>query len=295
MTLLVGFAPGKDYRSGLELAALLARSDGDDLRIVTVVPSWWPTPAAGGVDREYAEWSRGQGASAVAEAEALVARVCPDVKARATWVSGRSVASVLLKQSESFGARSVVVGSGRGGGYGHVHLSSTADVLLHSSAVPVAIAPRAFTAPPVNGVGRATCAFRGDDVSRRTLARTAELCQRVGASLRIATFAVRGRTMFPPETGLRNEDMVLEAWTEQARAWQAEALAELESLPHPDRVETVVSDGRSWQAALDRVPWERDDVLVVGSSRAGAATKLFLGSNATKIVRASPVPVIVVP
>ena len=32
MTLLVGFAPGQDDRAGLELAALLARSAGEDLR-----------------------------------------------------------------------------------------------------------------------------------------------------------------------------------------------------------------------------------------------------------------------
>ncbi len=292
MTFVVGFAPGKDDRASLELAALLARSAGSALRLVTVVPSWWPTPVSGGADREYAAWSRAHGDAAVAEAETLLAEICPDVDAEATWVSGRSISSALVAESERDDSSLVVVGSGTGGGYGHVHLGSTAHVLLHSAAVPVALATRGFTAPEGSTVSRATCAFRGDDVSRRVLARAAGLCAEVGAGLRVATFAVRGRTMFPPETGMRDEDMVMGAWVEQAGSLQEEALGELTS---DVAVESVVAHGRSWGAALDRLPWERTEVLVVGSSRSGPASRLFLGSNATKIVRASPVPVIAVP
>jgi hypothetical protein len=36
-------------------------------------------------------------------------------------------------------------------------------------------------------------------------------------------------------------------------------------------------------------------MLVVGSSRLGPVAKVFLGSSATKIIRSSPVPVLVVP
>ena len=43
MTLMVGFVPGKDDRAVLELAVMLARSDGDDLRVVTAAPSRWST------------------------------------------------------------------------------------------------------------------------------------------------------------------------------------------------------------------------------------------------------------
>ena len=39
----------------------------------------------------------------------------------------------------------------------------------------------------------------------------------------------------------------------------------------------------------------RGDVLVVGSSSGGVLARVFLGSNATRVVRHSPVPVIVVP
>ena len=47
--------------------------------------------------------------------------------------------------------------------------------------------------------------------------------------------------------------------------------------------------------ALEALEWDQGDVLVVGSSSASFTARLFLGSTATKIVRRSPVPVIVVP
>jgi nucleotide-binding universal stress UspA family protein len=41
--------------------------------------------------------------------------------------------------------------------------------------------------------------------------------------------------------------------------------------------------------------WSDGDLLVVGSSRLGPLARVFLGSTATRIVRAAPVPVVVVP
>src|ERR687891_707816 len=47
--------------------------------------------------------------------------------------------------------------------------------------------------------------------------------------------------------------------------------------------------------ALHSLPWEEGEVLVVGSSRLGPVARVFLGSNSTKILRSSPVPVVVIP
>ena len=46
---------------------------------------------------------------------------------------------------------------------------------------------------------------------------------------------------------------------------------------------------------MDELEWEPGEVLVVGSSRVGQLARVFLGSGAIKIVRYSPVPVVVVP
>ncbi|HRD60743.1 MAG TPA: universal stress protein, partial [Nocardioides sp.] len=145
-------------------------------------------------------------------------------------------------------------------------------------------------------VRRVSCAFRGDDRSHATLRRTAEICTEIGASLRLVTFAVRGRTSPTAGIGIHAEDMVLDRWVAQATAAQEAAVAALkESGNAPSDVESVVAQGRTWGAAIDRLDWDRDEVLVLGSSEAGVIERIFLGSNASKIVRHSPVPVVVVP
>ena len=53
--------------------------------------------------------------------------------------------------------------------------------------------------------------------------------------------------------------------------------------------------GTSWEEAIDDVEWRNGDVLVVGSSSAAPAARVFLGSRASRIIRPAPVPVVVVP
>ena len=62
-----------------------------------------------------------------------------------------------------------------------------------------------------------------------------------------------------------------------------------------DNVEAVVAIGRSFGDAMDTLEWGRGDVMVVGSSSTQKLATVFLGSNSSKIVKNSPVPVIVVP
>jgi nucleotide-binding universal stress UspA family protein len=296
MTLLVGFPPGKDDWSSIELGATLAKSAGTDLLVVTVVPSVWPTPVAGHTDREFEDWAERQGAAAVAEANAILAEHCPDVAAVARWTPGRSVASTLLEQAEEVAASMVVVGSGSTGSYGRVHPGAIGDWLLHFSHIPVAVATHGYAASERGRVRRVSCAFRGDERSLQTVERTAALCADIGAALRLVTFAVRGRTVYTAGVGVGAEDMVLDRWISQATAAQADALKALEESGNaPAEVDSVVATGRSWGAAIDRLDWDHDEVLVVGSSTAGVIERIFLSSNASKIVRHSPVPVVVVP
>ena len=296
MTLVVGFPPGRDDWSSIELGATLARSAGSDLLVVTVVASVWPTPTAGHTDREYQDWAEQHGASAVTEAQAILAEHCPDVAAVARWTPGRSVASALLQQAEEIDASMIVVGSGSTGSYGRVHPGANGDWLLHYSRIPVALAPDGYAASEYGRVRRVSCAFRGDDRSLRTLERTAEICADIGAELRLVTFAVRGRTMYTAGVGTHAEDMVLDRWIDQATAAQDEALEALRRTSGgPSELDNVIATGRSWGAAIDRLDWDRDEVLVVGSSQAGVIERIFLSSNASKIVRHSPVPVVVVP
>ena len=84
------------------------------------------------------------------------------------------------------------------------------------------------------------------------------------------------------EQGVRY--VVLDALNEQHLLTQGEALRDM-------RLVT----GDRWSSAIGSVEWTPTDLLVVGSSRIGHVARVFLGSTATKILRHTPVPVLVVP
>ncbi len=89
---------------------------------------------------------------------------------------------------------------------------------------------------------------------------------------------------------------MLDEWTATMESMANEALAQVEELSQaPRKVETVIGRGETWAEAVDEIGWEHGDVLVVGSSGIGPVAQVFLGSRATKILRHSPVPVVVVP
>lgn len=294
MTYVVGHSPWHIDSGVLEFAGQLARAHPQRLHVVSVVPGSWPTPMARGADREYEQWSAAQGETALREARRILDRDGADLELETVSVAARSVPQALLDQADAVGALTIIVGSAQHGASGSITLGSKADRLLHSSPVPVAVVPRGYHPARGTRIARATCAFRGDEASRSTLARTAEFCRLTGCDLRVVTFGVRGRRMYPPEvTGA--EQMVLEGWLEQNRADQQEALQDLDPELLPEHVESTTAVGGSWFEAMDAIDWHRQDVLVVGSSSTGRFTQIFLGSSAAKIVQHSPVPTIVVP
>ena len=82
--------------------------------------------------------------------------------------------------------------------------------------------------------------------------------------------------------------------TETERAIAAQWERDVRSALGEDH-ELVIGRGTSWDVAIDDIEWEDGDVLLVGSSSVGPVARVFLGSRAAKIVRNSPVPVVVVP
>ncbi len=294
MTILVGYSPHKDDVGVLELGAQLARSAGESLHAVTVVPEGWATPVAGDTDRDFKDWAAEEGEASAAEALAHLAEI-PDVESSASWVSGRSVPQALLAVAASQQADLLVVGSGENGPRGVVTVTSKTDRLLHSSDVPIAIAPRGYHAGSAMRVRRVTVGFRDDDATWTLLDRVAGICRDTQSVLRVATFAIRRRAMVT--SAMRGaEDLVFEQWRTQARAAQSEADEHLRSIGFGDNdLELVVAEGRSFGGAMDGLEWDKGDVLVVGSSSTHPLAHVFLGSSAAKILRNSTVPVVVVP
>jgi len=157
MTLVVGFAPDGRGHAVLHLAAMLARSGGEELVVCAVVPEAWP-PSPARVDAEYQQFVAGAAENALSRARA---RMAPDVSASYRVLHARSTASGLLDVSSEVGASLIVLGSAADGGSGMVSLGSVNSRLLHSSHVPVVLAPRGFRTAPGQRVERVTAAFGG--------------------------------------------------------------------------------------------------------------------------------------
>ena len=276
MTIVVGHPADLEERgeAHLRLTALLARTAGDDVVVATVTARGFPDPR---VDREYRMWvadlvrSR-QGRAALAlraagvAAVATVAVEAPSVPAGLVTVVGQVGGSLLVLGREG----------------------AVPEHLLRSSPVPLALAARAGT--PGERVTRLTCTWAGTDRSRAALTWARRAAAAWGVPLRLVTFAPERDPLLPSETGLHVEREVSAAWARQAREGLDAVATTLPGTP-----ETVVARGSGWPGAVAAAGWSDGDLLVVGSSRLGPIARVFLGSTATRILRAAPVPVVVVP
>ncbi len=274
-------------RDALSLGKMLARTGDVDLTVCVVVPQAWDYPSPARVDAEYAAFLNRYAEDAMAEAREFLDDT---VRAEYTSTSASSATEGLITTATESGAALVALGSARHGPLGRFTAGGIANEMLHASPVPVALAPRGYRPSPGARMSRVTCAFSGSTLSRSAFDAAVQLSARHGVPLRLATFVVRDRQMYPSQVGYDAERLVAEQWREQAREAQEQALATL-----PDAVEATIVDGRDWEDALDALPWEEGEMLVVGSSRLGPVARVFLGSNSTKIIRSSPVPVLVIP
>jgi nucleotide-binding universal stress UspA family protein len=292
VTVIVGFLSGKAGISALHLGVEAARTLKTSLSVVTVVPKPWTTVSLARIDAEYAQYADKLGADSATKASECVAKLDPGLEVSYHKYAHRSAPGGLLAAVEELKAEALVLGSAADGSLGQVVVGSTADRLLHSSPVPLAICPRGYRGSKSHGLTRLTAAYPGTEESLHVVERVAALAARLEVPLRVITFAVRGRTMYPPEVGLHAEDSLLSAWASQAR----EALAKLKSDGIVgDDVALQVVTGNGWDQALDAAEWEDGEILAIGTSPQGTIARVFLGSKGTKIVRHSPVPVLVLP
>lgn len=292
MTVVVGYLAGKSGNAPLNLAVGAARTLRTSLTVATIVPKPWTFPSPARVDAEYAAWADQLAADSAREAQRELAGIGASLEISYHSHAHRSVSGGLTDVVAELDADLLVLGSSSNGQLGQVVVGSTADRLLHSSPVPVAIAPRGYRLPRGGALTRITCGYPGTPGSEEVVRTVAALAERLEVPLRVITFAVRGRTMYPPEVGLHAEDSILAAWEMQA----AEMLATLrtDGVVGDDVLLQVVS-GNGWDQALDDAEWQDGEVLALGTKPRSDIAHVFLGSRGTKIMRVSPVPVLVLP
>lgn len=289
MSVVVGYLAGRVGPSALQLAVRMARTLNTSLRVATIVPKPWLPGSL--TQPDYEQWADELAADSAAEAQRYLRKVSDGVEVSYLHHEHRSVSGGLIEVVEEAHAEMLVLGSFPSGRRARVLIGLTADWLLHSSPVPVAISPRQYDSH-TGRLTRLTCGYSAAPDSAEVVRRCSELARRYGLPLRVITFAVRGRTMYPPEVGLHAESSVLEAWAAQAQ----EMLEKLKTdgVVGKDVVLQVIT-GNGWQHALEHTDWQDGEILALGTSPRGDIARVFLGSRSGKIIRHSPVPVLVLP
>lgn len=291
MTVVVGYRAEDVGLSGLCLATDLARTLKTSLTVATIVPNTWLTPSLARVDAEFEDWAEHLAENSAREAERYLAPMVEGIEVEYRQHSHRSVSGGLIEVVGEVGGEILVVGSLPSGGRTQMVVGSTADWLLHSSPVPVAISAPGYR----SHTGRLTqlsCAYSATARSVDVVRRCAEYAERSAVPMRVISFAVRGRTMYPPDVGLDAEDTILEAWAAQARELM-EALR-VDGIVSEDVALQVIT-GHSWVEVLHKADWVDGEILVVGASPRADFRRVFLGARSEKIVRHCPAPVMVLP
>jgi nucleotide-binding universal stress UspA family protein len=292
VTVVLGLPRDERDHATLRLAVSLARTWGEDLVVCAVVPRpWLPGPAK--VDAEWQTYVADYAQGALDRARGLVPA---DITAAYQVVPARSTSSGLIEHAERHAASVLVIGSSGSGPLGRVSLGGVADRVLHSSPVPVALVPRGYRCGPAAVVDRVTAAYGATPDADDLVIGAAGLAARAGVAFRVASFAVRPGPVLTAGVGLRVEESIAAEWSREVEAAQEAVLARVAALPDPpaDRG-TAIGHGGDWREALEDIGWRDSDLLIVGSSGAGQIARVFLGSRASKIVRNSPSPVVVLP
>ncbi|MFF0909205.1 universal stress protein [Microbacterium enclense] len=277
---VVGYTATDAGADALALGARLGAALGAPVHAVVVLPSAENNvsiPTDAGYERLVQDTARGWLREAVA----------PYPGIRGHVRSAHAVSDGLVAAAEEFGAGVIVVGTGGGAPRGRHRLGTTAEELVHSAPVPVALAPEgAREVDPSVGLPRVTAAIGTRPGADVLLDTAASLSRRSQAHLRLLSLAgvdLPGRV-----------DASLTRLTGQAHA-QSVLDAVRTALPAEIEAEAVVGAGSDIEDAVSRIDWHPGEVALVGSSRLAQPRRLFLGSTAGRILRALPVPMIVVP
>ena len=289
----VGYTATGAGRSAVAAAARLARALSADLHVVLVVPD----TARGAVvppDPGYEAVLRTSAAGWLEEAAALVPAGVP-TSTRA--LRAESAAEGLLEAAHEVGATHLVVGAGSERGLARFGVGTAASELLHSADLPVVVVPVLDddgpdpSGAPVDGAGaralsRVTVAVGTRPGAEVLLEEGLALARAAGAPLRLVSLQVLDLPGRLDDDAVRDTaDAHLRAVLDEARAAVPDALVE----------EALVVRGRDVTDAVGGLDWRPGEVVVVGSSRLAAPHRLFLGATAARLLRAVPVPVVVVP
>ncbi|MFC7596042.1 universal stress protein [Terrabacter sp. GCM10028922] len=290
MTIIAGFSSSRQGSAPLNLAAQLARTTGEKVIAAVVVERSRPP----GADRLEDEYQRYVSTQATQSLERVVSGLSEDVDVSVVVHQSTSIPQGLTELVDDYGAELVVVGSSSSGLLGRVTLGSVTERLVHTAAVPVAIAPRGYPRSPAP-IQRLTAAYGGPADGVDLIESAAALAKKWAVRMRIASFTVRPAAMFGGSIERGAEDLIVQRWSRRVREDALKRLDDARARVAVPDVDVVIGAGIEWRDAVDDIPWGTRDMLLLGSGAAGPMAQVFLGSAASKILRHAPVPAMILP
>jgi nucleotide-binding universal stress UspA family protein len=280
--IVVGYTATDAGADAVALGSRLAAALNASLDLVLVLPAddrSVITPPDAGYDRYLVT----QAETWLAEA----ARSIPDAVTHATHVRfADSFAEGLILAAHELEASHIVVGAAGDGIRGRHRLGTVANELLHSSDVPVVLAPEGSRRLEATAVTRVTAAIGTRPGASALLDESIALATATGAELRLLSL-VSVDLPATVDTGV-----IRVAGAAHADDVLGQALS---ALPEGVQADVVVARGDSIEDAVAHLAWEPGELAVVGSSRLAQPRRLFLGSTAAKMLHELPVPMVVVP
>lgn len=283
MHLTVGYLATPTGDDGVALASALAKTFSASVDVVLVVREELPDGHPGRA--EYQRMLVERGEQWVSRAISLLAQ--DGVAAESTVTVGESFAQSLIDFAVQKSSDLIVVGGARDGFFGRHTIGPVTGALLHSSPIPVALAPRGYAEDPDEVIEAVTAAVPtrpGDD---NPLPFAITLASAAGLPIRMLSLVSAENLA---EAGSAREVRQL-----QVVAAEENLVLAARALPDAPEIASLVADGMTLESALKKLNWDDGDLLVVGSSRFAAPRRIFLGSTAARILAGVDVPVIVVP
>lgn len=280
---VVGYTATDAGADAAALGARLARSLGAVLHLVIVLPSEGTRNAAVPPERAYEDHIRRQAKEWLEDA---VVRLPQELTRTGHVRFGESFAEGLIAAGEEFDARLIVIGAAGGSIFGRHRLGSVASELLHSSTIPVALAPAGTAEQDDHVLPRVTAAVGNRAGAENLLDEAAAIATESRVGLRLVSLVP-----FDVPPGL-DTGAIRVVGDEHAK----EVLEVAKGLlPEELKAEVEEAPGDTVEDAVANLSWLPGEVVLVGSSRLAQPRRLFLGSTAAKMLHELPVPMIVVP
>ncbi|WP_087117252.1 universal stress protein [Corynebacterium urinipleomorphum] len=282
--ILVGYLATPSGADALNLGIGLARNWNADLEIAMVVPhseaysGAYPHTRAHEtvISRQLSTWL-----------EEALAKVPDGINAIGRVVSGTDAARSLHRTAQELNCALIILGTRGGGLLRRFSVGSSANTLLHSSSIPVALAPPRYEAP--ESISRISCMFGTLSGSNELIDTAIRTAKNSGSELRLISFLTQ------EDAGAINQEVshkVLESLEVNANRYLAE---QAKQLVDAGSASTEVVTGKTVAEAATELEWNDDEILLAGSSRLATAGRIFMGPRAAKVLRTLPIPLVITP